>query len=299
MFNNIPHTPISPTRSWRGVFAPASVDEAPIEVESTEVQEDSEEASRTDDDISASNTTHREEEATSIFAPRGQVYTLSSRRPLGSLTAVSVRSTLDTDTALSNHASYQTMDQVPRLQIHQSRLSAIPAAALCLPALIAAILWTSLMLYFLFYFLNLPPGPHNTWPHIENSYAGSPFISSIGGIRRSYFAGFSGTVAALVAIAYVLDFVRRRFIHIGHKKLLAKLIFGCLGSMFLVCLSTVIGATRHHQHLVFTGLEILCMGSASFTDFLLAREWSQHIRNETLDQARRARFALGAVAIRR
>ena len=106
-----------------------------------------------------------------------------------------------------------------------------------LPATLGAILWSTQMMYFLFWFVSRPPLSDGAWPRIGPSYAAFPFISCVGAVRELSFKAVSIIVAILLWIAFGIDFFVGRQSSVGKFWRLGKLILSSVSSVFLIALS--------------------------------------------------------------
>jgi hypothetical protein len=168
------------------------------------------------------------------------------------------------------------------------------------PAVMAGTLWFSMMLYFLIYYETLPKDQEGHLPRIGDAYSTFPYISCIGAIRIWYFRGFACVVALLVSISFFLDFWVGRHVKPGRWFRRAKLFFGIVSSTFLVLLSVESVNSSNHLHLIFTSIQIWCMGAAKLSDYFLSYRMRRRDRtNYHLLFAKLWKKCIGIVAARK
>jgi hypothetical protein len=139
------------------------------------------------------------------------------------------------------------------------------------PPILAATLWLSMMAYFFHFYMTLPKDAQGQLPRIGEAYSTFPYISCIGAVRLPYFRGFASVVALLVTLSFFLDFWTGRHVRPGRWFRRAKLFFGTVSSVFLVLLSFESVNNGNHLHLIFTSIQIWCMGGAKLSDYFLNR----------------------------
>jgi hypothetical protein len=167
------------------------------------------------------------------------------------------------------------------------------------PPILAGTLWFSMMSYFLIYYETLPKDTQGRLPRIGSAYSTFPYISCIGAVRLSYFRGFACVVAPLLTLAFLLDFWTGRNVTPGRWFRCAKLFFGTISSVFLVLLSFESVNSGNHLHLIFTSIQIWCMGAAKLSDYFLSYRMRRHDRkNHHLLSAKLWKKCIGIVAAR-
>jgi hypothetical protein len=167
------------------------------------------------------------------------------------------------------------------------------------PAVLAGVLWASMMVYFEIYYQTLSRDSSGHLPRIGDAYSTFPYISCIGATRLSYFRGFATTVAFLVSTAFFLDFYLGRVVQPGRWFRLSKFLFGIISSAFLVALSFESVNSSNHLHLIFTSIQIWCMGLAKLSDYFLSYCMRRHDRgNPHLLFAKLWKKCVGCVAAR-
>jgi hypothetical protein len=167
------------------------------------------------------------------------------------------------------------------------------------PPILAGTLWFSMMSYFLIYYETLPKDTQGRLPRIGSAYSTFPYISCIGAVRLSYFRGFACVVAPLLTLAFLLDFWTGRNVTSGRWFRCAKLFFGTISSVFLVLLSFESVNSGNHLHLIFTSIQIWCMGAAKLSDYFLSYRMRRHDRkNHHLLFAKLWKKCIGIVAAR-
>jgi hypothetical protein len=168
------------------------------------------------------------------------------------------------------------------------------------PAVMAGLLWFSMMLYFLIYYETLTRDHEGRLPRIGDAYSTFPYISCVGAIRLSYFRGFACIVAVLVSLSFFLDFWVGRNVAPGRWFRRAKLSFGIISSIFLVLLSFESVNNSNHLHLIFTSIQIWSMGAAKLSDYFLSYRMRRHERtNRHLLFAKLWKKCIGIVAARK
>jgi hypothetical protein len=150
---------------------------------------------------------------------------------------------------------------------------------LSIPVALAAIFWSSQMVYFLFYFMSRPALPDRSWPRIGFSYAGWPFISCIGAIRQFCFKSVGISVAILLWTAFSIDYIIGRRSPVGKWWRLGKLVTASVSSVFLIALSFASTDSAHKLHLIFTSFQIICMAMSKAYDWNLNRDMKEHTPN--------------------
>jgi hypothetical protein len=138
------------------------------------------------------------------------------------------------------------------------------------PAVLAGTLWLTMMVYFLIYYETLPRNSDGQLPRIGASYSTFPYISCIGAVRLGYFRGFACVVAVFVTLSFFLDFWVGRNVVPGRWFRRLKFFFGTISSIFLVLLSFESVNSANHLHLIFTSVQIWCMGAAKLSDYFLS-----------------------------
>jgi uncharacterized RDD family membrane protein YckC len=167
------------------------------------------------------------------------------------------------------------------------------------PTIVAGILWSSMMLYFLIYYETLPRGHDGNLPRIGDAYSTFPYISCIGAIRMPYFQGFAIAVATLVSTGFLLDYHLGRLLPPGRWFRRSKLFFSLISCVFLIALSFESVNNNNHLHLIFTSIQIWCMGSAKLSDYFLSYCLRRKDRlNPYLCRAKLWKKCIGLVAFR-
>lgn len=159
-------------------------------------------------------------------------------------------------------------------QKHQKRLGFFHRYAgiwRALPAVLAVIIWSTLMIYFFFWFVNLPANEDGSWHRISASYAAWPFISCIGAKRELCFKLASIIVACLLWITFGIDYFIGRKAPIGRWLRLGKLVFSSISSVFLIALAFSSVDGQRKNHLIFTSFQIFLMAFAKVCDWYLNR----------------------------
>lgn len=140
-----------------------------------------------------------------------------------------------------------------------------------LPAVLAVIIWTAQMIYFLFWFMSRPANEDGSWHRIGASYAAWPFISCIGAERELCFKLASIIVACLLWITFGIDYFIGRKAPIGKWLRLAKMVFSSISSVFLIALAFSSVDGQRKNHLIFTSFQIILMACAKVCDWYLNR----------------------------
>ncbi|KAF2421153.1 hypothetical protein EJ08DRAFT_521426 [Tothia fuscella] len=165
------------------------------------------------------------------------------------------------------------------------------------PPILAGTCWFSMMSYFLIYYQTLKKDSEGHLPRIGPAYSTFPYISCVGAVQLSYFRGFASIVAFLVSLSFFLDFWIGRDVVPGRWFRRAKLFFGVISSVFLVLLSFESVNNGNHLHLIFTSIQIWCMGAAKLSDYFLSYRMRRHDRqNQYLLFAKKWKRAIGFVA---
>jgi Frag1/DRAM/Sfk1 family len=133
--------------------------------------------------------------------------------------------------------------------------------------LVGATLWTSMMLYFLYYYLTLPR-LHGTLPRIGFAYSTFPYISCIGAVRLPYFQTFCIAVATTNTLSFALDLHLTASIRTARRWRWAKSSASWISSVFLILLSYYSVNANDQLHLDFTSIQILSTGLARTVDGL-------------------------------
>jgi hypothetical protein len=128
-----------------------------------------------------------------------------------------------------------------------------------------------MMAYFFHFYMTLPKDAQGRLPRIGEAYSTFPYISCIGAVRLPYFRGFACMVAILVTFSFSLDLWIGRHVRPGRWFRRAKLFFATISSFFLVLLSFESINNGNHLHLIFTSIQIWCMGAAKLSDYFLNR----------------------------
>jgi hypothetical protein len=157
-----------------------------------------------------------------------------------------------------------------------------------LPAVLAVIIWSALMIYFLFWFISRPPGEDGSWHRIGASYAAWPFISCIGAERELCFKLASIAVACLLWATFGIDYFVGRRAPMGRRLRLAKMMFSSISSVFLIALAFSSVNGQRKNHLIFTSFQIILMAAAKVCDWYLnraMREWLPDNRHLQISKA--------------
>lgn len=172
------------------------------------------------------------------------------------------------------------------------RIGAITAA-------IAAILWSTQMIYFLVWFVSQSPQSDGSWSRIGFSYAAFPFISCVGARREGWFKTSSITVAILLWITFSIDYFLGRKSPVGRWWRLGKFVLSSISSVFLIALSFASVNDHHKLHLIFTSFQIICMGLAKVCDWELNNAMKEHTSsNPYLKRARAWKRVAASIALR-
>jgi hypothetical protein len=158
------------------------------------------------------------------------------------------------------------------------------------PALISAITWASMLIYFQVWFLKRPRLDTGAFARIGITYGGYPFISCIGARRMSVFQACAIIVACCTWWIFAWDFFigmrARRFasmkgqvwFYITARAL--KFFAAICGGAFLIGLTyaSVENGNQHHTHLILTTIHVIGMGGTRFWDFFVTREIVKRLR---------------------
>lgn len=169
-----------------------------------------------------------------------------------------------------------------------------------LPAGLAALLWTSMMIYFLAYFMSLPANTDGSWPRIGVSYAAFPYISCIGAVLQTQFEVFCLIMGVLLWVAYWIDFLVGRRAKVANGLRMAKLTLVCISTIFLVVLAFANVNRDHEKHLITAAVQMLTMGGAKVCDWFLIRAMSRRSPyNPYLEKSRYWKGIATTIAIRK
>lgn len=165
---------------------------------------------------------------------------------------------------------------------------------------LAAIFWSSQMVYFLFYFMSRPVLPDGSWPWIGYSYAGFPFISCIGAVRDSCFKSVGITVFILLWTAFSIDYIIGRRSPVGKWWRLGKLVTASISSVFLIALAFASTDGTHKLHLIFTSFQIIFMAMSKGCDWNLNRDMRERTpNNQCLKKIKLWKRTAAVIAIRK
>jgi hypothetical protein len=137
------------------------------------------------------------------------------------------------------------------------------------PPLVAVVLWSAMMIYFMIYYLTLPRDAEGHLPRISPQYAVWPYISCIGANRLNVFQGICAAVASAVTVTFIYYWFSGRHIIVGRRIRFGIVILALLSNIFLVLLSYASIDVNGRKHLVYTSLQIWFMGTVKFSDFIM------------------------------
>lgn len=131
------------------------------------------------------------------------------------------------------------------------------------------------------------------------SYSVWPYISCIGAVRLAAFQTFACIIAPLVITAFGLDLWLGRVILPGRWLRVTKFALAVISDGFLIALSFESVNSHSHLHLIFTSIQIWCMGAAKIVDDILNHTMRKYDpTNEHLLMAKRWKRAAGFFALR-
>jgi hypothetical protein len=148
-----------------------------------------------------------------------------------------------------------------------------------LPCFVGALIWSSQMIYFFFYFITRKSESDGSWPRIGPSYAMFPFISCVGAVRELSFKTVSIIMAVLLWTGFGIDYVVGSRSPVGLWWRRGKLFLSSTSSVFLIALSFASVDAHHRLHLIFTSFQIICMGLSKVCDWNLARDMRERTPN--------------------
>ena len=135
--------------------------------------------------------------------------------------------------------------------------------------LLAAVLETSLLVYFFITYVSLPRDPKTgALPRISPVYSTWPFTSCIGGIRLAVYKTFAFVVASLYQCGSFIGLYLMWKKESGYWFRRVGAVAGFTSSVLLICLAFSSGNTETHTHLFLTAAKILATLTVK-TNFLI------------------------------
>lgn len=168
-----------------------------------------------------------------------------------------------------------------------------------LPCASGALLWSIQMIYFFVYFVTRHAEPDGSWSRIGPSYAVFPFISCVGAVRLACFRAVSISVAILLWTGFAIDYAIGSRSPVGIWWRRGKLFMASTSNAFLIALSFASVDVHHKLHLIFTSLQIICMGLCKACDWNLARAMRGRTSvNRFLERSRYWKRIAAVIALR-